>query len=234
MKHTLLCTALLLLLLPLSGLAQRGYSNRLQASDTLPWTHSLTAGFSVWPLTKERLRLGYSWEHRHQQYWLLELAYVNAVEAILFPDERYGTLEGGQLKAEYRFYEPSGRTAYFYYAPQLAYMYTRHAFKSNMGQECDVFGNCAYFRRIDEAVPAHTGTLAFSLGWIVPATPTFHFNFFGGFGLQATYFSDRKTDVYFGKVNHFSMIDGEQFVLEPRFRLGANLHFALRRRNTQM
>jgi hypothetical protein len=234
MKHYLLCTALLLLLVPLSAKAQRGYPYRQQASDTIPWTQSLTVGFSIWPLTKERLRLGYSWEHRHKQHWYWELAYINAIDALFFPDQRYGTLEGGQLKAEYRFYTPSGRSSYFYYAPVMAYMYTQHPYKSTVGQECDVFGNCAYFRQIDEAVPAHTGTMAISMGWIVPATPTFHFNFFGGLGLQSTYFPNRKTDAYFGKSSTNGLMDSEHFIMEPRIRLGVNLHFALRRPNTQM
>lgn len=227
----LLCSALLLLLLPIAAFAQHDYSYRYryQPSDTIPWTHGLTAGFSIWPITKERLRLGYSWEHRHKQFWHIDLAYINAIESLWFLDDRYGVLEGAQLRAEYRFYQPTGRNTFFYFGPSLAYMYTRHQYKRVEGMECDQWGNCAFFRQMDEPVPAHTNTLALHLGWIVRATPIFHFDFFGGIGMRGTYFPDRKTDAYFGRLNVFR--ESEHFVMEPRIRLGVNVHFALRQRN---
>jgi hypothetical protein len=224
---------MLLLLLPLAGLAQQpdySYNYHKPQTDSIPWTHGLTVGFSIWPLTKERLRMGYSWEHRHRQYWHLELAYINAVASLWDSDTRHGTLEGGQLRAEYRFYETTGRNTFFYYGPSLAYMFSRHQYKSSEGLECNEWGDCAYFREVNEPVPAHSTTASFNLGWIVQATPTFHFNFFGGLGLQHTYFPNRKTNAFFGKHQNFT--DSESTILAPRIRLGVNLHFALRQRNS--
>lgn len=200
-------------------------------STSLPWTLGLTAGANIWPTSKEKLRMGISWEAARNTYLLHELAYVNAVKNFLETDERFGILEGGQLRNELRFFPATDRWSRFYYGPSLAYMFTRHRYTSVTGMECEPTGDCAYWRRNERAVAAHSATLGVVGGLLVPTGKVFHFNFHLGAGLRGTYFPTGRTEAYFGQQHSFSK--SENFVLEPNLRLGVILLFALKQRNKE-
>ncbi|EMR04589.1 hypothetical protein [Cesiribacter andamanensis] len=221
--------AALLLLLPLAGRTQQATVSPEPLPAAIPWTKSITAGFSIWPVAKERLRLGYSWEHMPNKHWVLEGAYVNAIERDFLFQNNSTVLEGGQLRGEHRWYDPGSRNSFFYYGAMLAYMYSQYPDRVVEGFECNEQGDCAYFKQSQVPVRHHTGNVGFTLGWVVRATPVFMFNFHGGIGLQGTRFSGQKNDDFFGRGAVFA--ESKQFVLEPRLRLGMNLQFALRQRN---
>ena len=229
MKSTLFLAVALLL--PLVGYSQLEQPDPLapKAPEKIlvPWTSGITAGFSIWPFAKERLRLGYTWETTPNKHWVHELAYVNAISSIWDVDQE-DVLQGALLRTEYRIYDPGRKGIYFYHSFALSYMYTQYQYSQVVGMECNEWGECAYFKNVDEPLPTHTTTLTANAGWLFRLSQTFHVSLYGGLGIQGSYFPKWKTDLYFGRGPVF--MENEQFVLQPRFRLGANMLFSLKQR----
>ncbi|AHM63543.1 hypothetical protein D770_26500 [Flammeovirgaceae bacterium 311] len=230
-----------LLLLHFSVFSQTAELNQTadpeaDAETLTPFIKSLSIGVEVWPITKERLRLGYHWEWKPNRQWMHELAYFNASSNIFniredWWEDRVGNLQGVQLKNELRFYHRNQGPAYWYHGASFAYLYSEHTLTK--GMECEDTGwggGCAYFRSFNPLV-AHSGTIAGNFGLVLTTNGILHFNFFSSLGLRGTYFPVYKSDAYFGR--GMTMASGEHYVLEPYLHLGVNLFFALQKRKEQ-
>lgn len=216
-----------LLLLPSLLFGQEETGDSLQ-NELVPWVSGISAGFSIWPASKERIRAGYSWEEQPNRHWLHEVAYINADQPQLNPDYRYGFLEGAQLRTEYRFYRPYQKRTALYYGVGLAYMYAKHRYSYSEGLNCDTNGACDTFREYRYAVPTHTTTLMATVGILVAAKNWFLVDFFAGLGLRHTYFPLLRTEGYFGRARVLTGTDN--MVLEPHVRLGLSMFFVLKHR----
>lgn len=218
----------ILFVLPLALHCQTNDAVLKNVENQVPWVSGISAGFSLWPSSKERLRLGYSWELQPNRHLLHELTYVSAEQSVLFPSAQYGNLEGIQLRNEVRFYRPYEKRLVLYYSLGLAYMYAKHRYSFVEGVNCNAMGECDYFQRYRYLVPTHTTTLQGNVGILLAANRWFHIDFFTGLGLRSTYFPLIRTDGYFGKYK--VLASSESTVLEPHLRLGLNLLFVLQTR----
>ena len=216
-------------LLPCFAFSQAPDTARLDVG-LVPWTRGISAGFSIWPTSKERVRLGYHWEAKPNQQWVHELAYINALHAIVLfgvDPERPGFLEGVQLRNELRFYHRRSGPSFWYHGLGLAYMYSEHSVEK--GMDCDEWGECAYFRRFDPLI-AHTNTLTFNWGLMLNTDGALNFDVFTSFGLRGTYFPQLASKHHFGRGPLDLLVDREHFILHPYARLGVNLMFSISKR----
>ena len=234
MRSSLLLVLLAFLLFPLAAVCQQEDSTQ-SSRGLVPWTNGFSAGASIWPISKERLRAGFHWEARPNRHFIHELALIQAADLSMQVEdlqrEVYGDLSGWQFSNELRFYhnKRSSGPAYWYHGVSLAYMYSRHSLSK--GMECDEWGSCAYFRYYEKAV-AHTSTLSGNFGVVLSTAGFMKFNFYTGLGFRGTYFPVVRSDGYFGKSSQ--IIDGEQFVLQPYIKLGANAMISFGRRKERL
>ncbi|WP_224997356.1 hypothetical protein [Cesiribacter sp. SM1] len=232
MKHMFLL-AVAFVLLPFAVLSQTADS--VTATEGLtPFTRGITFGFELWPITKERVRLGYHWEWKPNMQWNHELAYFNAAHGLFafgqdeWWEDNYGNLHGVQLKNELRIYHRRTEPAFWYHGASIAYLYSEHNLVK--GFECEDngwSGGCAYFRNF-RPLQSHTATLAGNFGLVLTTHGILHFNFFSSLGLRGTYFPLYRSEGYFGK--NRVIAKSEHFALEPYLHLGVNFFFTLSKR----
>lgn len=203
------------------------------AEDTyypVPWTRAISIGATIWPTSKEKLRLGYHWQPAPNKEWVHELAFIEATRirwGESFDTDRIGDLRGWQLKNELRFYHNKKEEgpAYWYHGLGLAYMYTSHSLTK--GMECEDWSGCAYFRRFGD-VKAHTNTLTGNFGLMLRTGGIVNFNFYSNLGLRGSYFPKASSPDYFGRGP--LLINREHFLLLPYVKLGVNMTFIVSKR----
>lgn len=231
MKAFLLLTLILFILLTCPAFAQ--VPSQTPASEGLvPWTRGITAGFSVWPTSKERLRLAYYWEAKPNLQWVHELAFIGARNDVLSPGfgfdlQEHGPLQGAQLRNDLRFYHKTVKPSYWYHGAGLAYMFSQQNLEK--GMDCDGRGACAYFRRFD-CLEAHTATLTGNFGVVLTSGFFSGTNFFSSVGLRGTYFPQTSSNGYFGRKPLPLITESEHFILQPFVRLGLNFVFLVSKR----